>query len=106
MNLTGKQRSFLRKQVVTMKPIMQIGKGGLTNEIKTAIRNTLEARELIKISILQNSDVEREEVAEALEEMGFDIVQKIGRVVVVFKASTKKENQKISEEVKKIVKSR
>ena len=102
MNLTGKQRSFLRKQAVTMKPIMNIGKGGLTNEIKTAIRNVLEARELIKVSILQNSDVEKDEVAEALEEMGFNIVQKIGRVVVVFKPSTKKENQKISEELKKI----
>ena len=46
-----------------MTPIVQIGKGGLTNEIKTSIRKALDARELIKVAILQNSDADINDVA-------------------------------------------
>ncbi|MFV0556082.1 MAG: YhbY family RNA-binding protein [Lactovum sp.] len=102
MELTGKQKRFLRAEAVTMKAIVQIGKQGITNEILTSIRQACDARELIKVSILQNSDSQVEELAEAIEEMGLDIVQTIGRNLIVFKVSAKKENRKISEEVKKL----
>jgi len=104
MELTGKQKRFLRAQAVTIKPIVQIGKGGLTNTIKTSIREALDARELIKVTILQNSDAEADEVAEEIEEMGFDVVQVIGRVLVIFKVAQKKENRQFSEELKVLVK--
>ena len=104
MDLSGKQKRFLRAQAVTMKPIVQIGKAGLTNEIKTSIRVALDARELIKVNLLQNATIEIFDVADSLEEMGFDVVQQIGRVLVVFKVSDKKENRKISQDVKDILK--
>jgi len=100
MNLTGKQKRFLRAQAHSLNPIVQIGKGGLTNTIKTSIREALDARELIKITLLQNTDEDINDVAEAIEDMGFDVVQKIGRIIVVFKVSDRKENRKISEKVK------
>ena len=102
MELTGKQKRFLRAQAVTLRPIVQIGKQGITNEILTSIRLACDARELVKVNILQNSDVEVEELAEAINEMGIDVVQIIGRNLIVFKISAKKENRKISEEVKKL----
>ncbi|MDN6029564.1 MAG: ribosome assembly RNA-binding protein YhbY [Lactococcus plantarum] len=102
MELTGKQKRYLRAQAHHLTPIVQIGKGGLTNEIKTSIRNALDARELIKVTILQNSDADIDDVAAEIEEMSFDVVQKIGRILVVFKVAEKRETRKISLDVKAI----
>ena len=100
MELTGKQKRYLRAEAHHLSPIVQIGKGGLTNEIKTSIRKALDARELIKVAILQNSDADINDVAEEIEEMSFDVVQKIGRILVVFKVAEKRENRKLSLKVK------
>ncbi|MCL2677025.1 MAG: ribosome assembly RNA-binding protein YhbY [Streptococcaceae bacterium] len=102
MELTGKQKRYLRSLAVNIKPIVQIGKGGVNNEILTSIRQACDARELIKVNILQNSDETSSDVAERIEEMGLDVVQIIGRNLVIFKVSDKKENRKISKEVKEI----
>lgn len=104
MEMNGKQKRYLRSLAVNIKPIVQIGKSGLSNEILTSIRNAADARELIKVNILHNSDEVATDVAEAIEEMGLDVVQIIGRNLIVFKVSDRKENRKISVEVKNIVK--
>ncbi|PCR99884.1 ribosome assembly RNA-binding protein YhbY [Lactococcus fujiensis] len=104
MELNGKQKRYLRSLAVNIRPIVQIGKGGLTNEILTSIRKAADARELIKVNILQNSDESRDNVADAIEEMGLDVVQIIGRNIVVFKVADKKENRKISVDVKNLLK--
>lgn len=103
MTLTSKQRAFLNSQAHSLKPIVQIGKNGLTDEIKTSVRRALNARELIKVTLLQNTDENIHEVAEILEEeIGVDTVQKIGRILILFKQSAKKENRKLSVKVKEI----
>jgi len=56
MSLTSKQRSFLNSQAHSLKPIIQIGKNGLNDQIKTSVRQALDARELIKVTLLQNTD--------------------------------------------------
>lgn len=100
--LTSKQRAFLNSQAHSLKPIIQIGKNGLNDQIKTSVRQALDARELIKVTLLQNTDENIHEVAEILEEIGVDTVQKIGRILILFKQSSKKENRKISKQVKEI----
>ena len=86
-----------------MNPIVQIGKNGLNNEIKTNIRQALDARELIKIVLLQNTDEDIDEVAEILEvQLSLTVVQKIGKIIVVYKKSDKKENRKITNELNQI----
>lgn len=103
MALTSKQRAYLKSQAHSMKPIIQIGKNGLNDQIKTSVRHALDARELIKVTLLQNTDENIHEVAEILEdEIGCDTVLKIGRILILFKQSTKKENRKISTKVKQI----
>ncbi|WP_285117756.1 ribosome assembly RNA-binding protein YhbY [Lactococcus petauri] len=102
MELTGKQKRYLRSLAVNIRPIVQIGKSGLSNEILTSIRHAADARELIKVNILQNSDETAKDVAALIDEMGLNVVQIIGRNVVVFKVSDRKENRKISEDVKKV----
>lgn len=103
MSLTSKQRAFLKAEAHHLKPIIQIGKNGLNNEIKTSIRNALDARELIKVTLLQNTDENIHDVAETLEEeIGLDTVQKIGRILILFKPSAKKENRKLSIKVREV----
>ena len=63
MSLTSKQRAFLKSEAHTLKPIVQIGKNGLNDHIKTSVRNALDARELIKVTLLQNTMEDIHEVA-------------------------------------------
>lgn len=89
--LTGKQKRFLRAKAHHLSPIFQVGKGGVNENMVKQIEEALEARELIKVSILQNCDDDRYEVAEALsEQANAEIVQVIGHVIVLYKESKEK----------------
>ena len=103
MKLRGKQKRYLRSQALHLQPIFQVGKGGLNDAMITQIDEALEKRELIKITLLQNTDEVAEEVAEELTAaIHCDVVQIIGRVLVLFKPSSKEKYQKISAAVKEI----
>ncbi|MFZ8764393.1 ribosome assembly RNA-binding protein YhbY [Enterococcus diestrammenae] len=103
MELRGKQKRFLRSQAHHLHPIFQVGKGGLNAEMIKQVAEALEKRELIKVSLLQNTDEVAEEVATVLEQqINCQVVQIIGRVLVVFKPSSQEKYQKISNEVKGI----
>lgn len=85
----------MKSQAHSMKPIVQIGKNGLNDQIKTSVRNALDARELIKVTLLQNTDEDIHEVAEILEdEIGCDTVLKIGRILILYKESSKNKTVK------------
>ena len=89
--ITSKQKSYLRSQANRLQPIFQIGKSGLTEPIIKQIEEALEARELIKLSVLQNCEQEKEEIADILsQEDGMEIVQIIGKTIVVYKESVEK----------------
>lgn len=93
--LTSKQRSYLRGLANTMDPIFQIGKGGIGDNLIKQINDALEARELIKATVLKNSDTGPREISEEIaERTGADVVQVIGSKFVLFKESEK--NKEIS----------
>lgn len=103
MELRGKQKRYLRSQAHHLQPIFQIGKGGLNEEMIVQVNEALEKRELIKISLLQNTEEVAEDVAVVIErKTGCNVVQVIGRVLVLFKPSSKEKYQKYSKEVKAI----
>ncbi|MCP3762661.1 ribosome assembly RNA-binding protein YhbY [Domibacillus sp. A3M-37] len=92
--LTGKQKRFLRADAHHLDPIFQVGKGGVTENMTKQIAEALEVRELIKVSILQNNEDDKHDVAEALAKGAkAELVQLIGHTVVLYKES--KENKKI-----------
>ncbi|WP_309089767.1 ribosome assembly RNA-binding protein YhbY [Domibacillus sp.] len=92
--LTGKQKRFLRAEAHHLDPIFQVGKGGVNENMTMQIAEALEVRELIKVSILQNNEDDKHEVAEALAKGAkAELVQLIGHTVVLYKES--KENKKI-----------
>ncbi|MEC6747637.1 ribosome assembly RNA-binding protein YhbY [Marinilactibacillus sp. GCM10026970] len=97
MKLTGKQKRFLRAQANEMSPIFQIGKNGLTEEMVAEFEESIENRELMKVQLLQNTDVEPKEAKAFIEEhSSIDVVQTIGKVLVLFKPSKKEKYQAYS----------
>lgn len=90
-NMTSKQRAYLRSMASTMEPIFQIGKSSLTPEVTSAIGEALEARELIKINVLKNCMDDPKEIAAIVgERTHSQIVQVIGKKIVLYKESRNK----------------
>ena len=83
--MTSKQRAYLKGLAMTMDPIFQIGKSSLTPENTKAIDEALEARELIKLKVLENSMYNAREASIKLAEAtGADCVQVIGSKFVLY----------------------
>ena len=88
--LTGKQRSFLKGIANNIDPIFQIGKNGITDNFINQVDEALEAREIIKIKVLNNSSLEAKEVAGILsEKANAEFVQSIGNKFVLYRESKK-----------------
>ena len=103
MKLRGKQKRFLRAQANHLQPIFAVGKEGLTQNWVDQLDGALDRRELIKVNILQNSDVTPKEVQHFIEsQTEIQVVQIIGRVLVLFKVSANKDARDLSSRVKKI----
>lgn len=95
MELTSKQRAYLKGLAQKIEPIFQIGKNGLTPEVTEAVGQALDARELIKISVLQNCMDDPKDMAQRLSERTQSIVvQVIGKKIVLYKPA--KKNPKIT----------
>ena len=93
--MTSKQRAYLKGLAMTMDPIFQIGKASLTPENTKAISEALVARELIKISVLQNCMDDPRELADMVAERTHSqVVQVIGKKIVLYKEG-KEEKKKI-----------
>ncbi len=90
--ITTKQRAQLRGLGNALEPVMQIGKEGLTDNSYDAIVALLEARELIKIKVLNNCPIRAREVCDTLcAKLSAEPVQVIGSMVIVYRRSTKKD---------------
>ena len=93
--MTTKQRAYLKSLAMTMDPIFQIGKNSMTPELTKAVDEALEARELIKVSVLQNcADDPRELAAMLAEHTRSQVVQVIGKKIVLYREG-KNEKKKI-----------
>ncbi|MBX7401118.1 ribosome assembly RNA-binding protein YhbY [Clostridium chauvoei] len=89
--LTGKQRAYLRGLANSMDPIFQLGKNGIEETFLKQIAEALEARELIKIKVLENSVLETREASNYIcEKIGCEGIQAIGSKMVLYKKSSKK----------------
>ena len=92
--LTGKQKRLLRSKAHHLNPIFQVGKGGVNENMIKQISEALEVRELIKISVLQNCEEDRDDVATVISKgAGAELVQIIGNTIVLYKESI--ENKQI-----------
>ena len=88
--MTGKERAKLRSMANTIQPIFQIGKGGVGEAMLEQLGMALDARELIKISVLETADVTAREACGILcEALEAEPVQCIGRKVTIYRRNEK-----------------
>ena len=93
--MTTKQRAYLKGLAMNLDPIFQIGKSSLTPEVTQAVSEALEARELVKITVLKNCLDDGRSIAEVLgERTHSEVVQVIGRKIVLYREG-KKDKKKI-----------
>ncbi len=86
--MTSKQRAYLKSLAMKIDPIFNIGKGSLSPELIAGVRDALEARELVKISVLQNCMDDPRQLAEVLaERTRSQVVQVIGKKIILYKES-------------------
>ena len=89
---TSKQRSNLRSMAQTIQPVTQIGKGGISENLIKTLSEALEARELIKVSVLNNNDDDPKDIAvEIAQALGAEVVAVTGKKIVLYRRSNKKD---------------
>lgn len=88
--LSGKEKRHLRALASNERAIVQVGKEGISANLIDSLEKALEARELVKVSILKNCDEPLREIAYDLAAAcNAQIVQSIGRVIVFYRRSKK-----------------
>lgn len=88
--ITGKQRSYLKSLANGIDPIVLIGKEGLTQNVIKQIDETLEARELVKVKLLDSSMMDSRDTAnEVCKVVRSEYVQSIGNRFVIYRQSRK-----------------
>ena len=96
--MTSKDRAFLRGKANTMEAIFQVGKGGVNDNLIKQLVDALNARELIKISVLDNCDYEAKELGEILsKETKSTLVQVVGKKITLYKKKDKESKYNIEE---------
>jgi RNA-binding protein len=93
--MTSKERAELKTQAMKLDSIFQIGKSSLTPQLVEAVKDALKARELIKISVLKNCMDDPKELAEMIaDRTGSQVVQVIGKKIVLYKRNMEKEEKR------------
>lgn len=101
--LTGKQRSYLKGLANGLKPVMQLGKEGITPAFIDQVAKTIKKRELIKINILENCQFDTVEAASIVaDRTQSEFVQAIGRKFVIYKRNKKEPVINLPKSAKKV----
>lgn len=91
--LNSRQRAQLRGMANSLETIFQVGKGGINDQLVKQVGEALEARELIKMRVLETSPMSSREAANAIANaVGADVVQVIGYRFVLYKESNEHKN--------------
>ena len=86
--MTSKQRAYLKSLAMKIDPVFRVGKDSISPELSEGVREAIDARELIKIAVLQNCMDDPKEVAQTLaERTRSEVVQVIGKKIVLYKES-------------------
>ncbi len=94
--MTSKERKNLQALASKMDAIMQIGKGGISENLLKSLSDALDKRELIKLSVLQNQDESARSLGESLaQSLSAECVIAIGRKIVLYRRSERKDIEHI-----------
>lgn len=85
--LTSKQKRYLKSLAHHLNATFQVGKDGVNSNMITDVLNYLNKHELMKVSILQNCPMDKDEVAKEFENADIEVVQVIGKTIILYKHS-------------------
>ena len=92
--ITSKQRAYLRKEANGLDPIFQIGKSGVTDELIHQLSNALDAREIIKVHLLETAMLEIKSTCNDIaNRLNAEPVQAIGSKFVLYRQAEKEKNR-------------
>lgn len=87
--LNSKQRAYLKTLAQPQKAIFQVGKNEISDNMLSQLSDALTARELIKVSVLENSDYTAREASELIaEKLGADVVLVVGNKFILYRETT------------------
>ncbi len=93
--MTSKERAHLKGLAMNMDAIINVGKSGVTPELTEAVNEALEKRELIKLGVLKNCVDDPREIANSLaERTRSQVVQVIGKKIVLYRLNKNKKNNR------------
>jgi RNA-binding protein len=88
--LTGKQRRHLRALAHHIDPVVQVGKGGMTDALTAAVDRALNDHELVKVRVLEGAPLDRHELAQPLAAvLRAHVVGTLGRIVILYRPRKK-----------------
>jgi RNA-binding protein len=90
--LTARQRAHLKSLAHPLKPVLQIGKEGITDAVARSVEDALHNRELLKVKVLESAPAGAREVGTSLAAAlaGVHLVQVIGRTIVLYRRHPEK----------------
>jgi RNA-binding protein len=84
--LTGKQRRHLRALAHDLKPLVQIGKGGIDDGLVKAVDQALTDHELVKVKVGDGAEVDRHDAADELAaQTRSEVAQVLGNIVILYR---------------------
>jgi RNA-binding protein len=93
--LTSAQRQFLRKLAHALKPVVQIGKNGLSDSVFAAADQELDSHELIKVKFVDFQDQRREFAQELATRSKAELIGVIGNIAIMYRQNPDPEKRKI-----------
>jgi RNA-binding protein len=95
MQLSNTQKQHLRRMAHDLKPAVQVGKNGLTEQVYGALEHELDAHELIKVKFMDFRDEKRELAEELAERTGSALIGIIGNIAIVYRQQADPEKRTI-----------
>ncbi|MEG1394224.1 MAG: ribosome assembly RNA-binding protein YhbY [Clostridia bacterium] len=90
--MTSKERATLRGLAMKISPLTTVGKSGVSEQLLQQVDEQLEARELIKITVLKNFDLSASEIAQEIaDKTESELVQVIGSKITLYRLSSRKD---------------
>ena len=93
--MNNAQKQYLRREAHGLRPLVQIGKNGLTEQLYAALEHELDAHELIKIKFMEFRDEKRELAEELAERTRSTLIGIIGNIAIVYREQADPEKRKI-----------
>jgi len=88
--LNSKQRAYLRGIANSIEPIVHVGKTGINENLVKQIDEALEAREIVKITVLNNSPEDAKLISEEIANSAkAELVQVIGKKITLYRKAKK-----------------